>query len=206
MVEVRFFIGLGIVVTSFGMVLSGCSGAMDKRAKLDPAASRVELVTAKPNGCENLGDVSGIARVEGDDGEAAQEARNDIRNKAAAKGATHVELQTNNAEEKSGAWATSIQVTLTGAYHCDSVHEPTSTVAAQTSVTPPVAASASAAPIAEQPTQPGTSAARNPAQPGQACTPGATQACVGPGGCQGGQFCTPDGMAFSSCDCGKAAD
>lgn len=207
MVELRLFIGLGIVVTSFGLVLSGCSGAMDKRAKLDPPASRVELVTVNPSGCENLGDVSGIARVEGDDGEAAQEARNDIRNKAAAKGATHVVLQTNNSEEKSGAWATSIQVTLTGvAYQCEGVEEPASTVAAQASTAPPAVASANPAPVAKQPKQTGTSSAPDPAQPGRACTPGATQACVGPGACQGGQFCTPDGMAFSSCDCGKAAD
>jgi hypothetical protein len=34
------------------------------------------------------------------------------------------------------------------------------------------------------------------------CTPGATQACVGPGGCAGGQACGGDGSAFGPCDCG----
>jgi hypothetical protein len=34
------------------------------------------------------------------------------------------------------------------------------------------------------------------------CTPGVTQACVGPAGCPGGQACSPDGAAFGPCDCG----
>ena len=36
------------------------------------------------------------------------------------------------------------------------------------------------------------------------CVPGATQACVGPGGCSGGQACRADGAGFGSCDCGGA--
>ena len=39
----------------------------------------------------------------------------------------------------------------------------------------------------------------------RSCTPGATQACVGPAACQGGQQCLADGMAFGPCDCGGAA-
>ena len=35
-----------------------------------------------------------------------------------------------------------------------------------------------------------------------ACTKGATQTCVGPGACQGGQVCLADGSGFGSCDCG----
>jgi hypothetical protein len=35
------------------------------------------------------------------------------------------------------------------------------------------------------------------------CTPGATQACVGPAGCSGGQVCSADGARFEACDCGK---
>jgi hypothetical protein len=34
--------------------------------------------------------------------------------------------------------------------------------------------------------------------------PGATQACVGPGGCSGGQVCAADGGRFEACDCGAA--
>lgn len=43
-----------------------------------------------------------------------------------------------------------------------------------------------------------------PAPPVQAgaCVPGATQLCVGPGACQGGQVCAADGSGFGPCDCG----
>jgi hypothetical protein len=36
----------------------------------------------------------------------------------------------------------------------------------------------------------------------RACVPGATQACVGPAACSGGQSCLPDGSGFGACDCG----
>jgi hypothetical protein len=39
--------------------------------------------------------------------------------------------------------------------------------------------------------------------PTSACIPGATQACVGPAGCSGGQTCAADGAHFEACDCGK---
>jgi hypothetical protein len=38
-----------------------------------------------------------------------------------------------------------------------------------------------------------------------ACVPGASQACVGVGGCSGGQACLPDGSAYGPCDCGSVA-
>lgn len=34
------------------------------------------------------------------------------------------------------------------------------------------------------------------------CTPGETQACVGPGACSGAQVCNADGMGWGACDCG----
>jgi hypothetical protein len=37
------------------------------------------------------------------------------------------------------------------------------------------------------------------------CIPGASQACVGPAACQGGQQCLPDGRSFGTCDCGASA-
>lgn len=37
-----------------------------------------------------------------------------------------------------------------------------------------------------------------------ACVPGASVACVGPGACQGGQVCLPDGSGYGPCDCGGA--
>ena len=38
----------------------------------------------------------------------------------------------------------------------------------------------------------------------RACVPGSSQACVGPGGCSGGQACRADGAAFEPCDCGPS--
>ncbi len=43
-----------------------------------------------------------------------------------------------------------------------------------------------------------------PPSPPRACFPGTTQACVGPGGCAGGQVCASDGATFGACDCGGA--
>lgn len=35
----------------------------------------------------------------------------------------------------------------------------------------------------------------------QACVPGESQACTGPGGCMGGQRCNDEGTAFEACLC-----
>ncbi len=40
----------------------------------------------------------------------------------------------------------------------------------------------------------------------EACAPGATQECVGAGGCRGGQSCLPDGSSWDACDCGESTD
>jgi len=37
----------------------------------------------------------------------------------------------------------------------------------------------------------------------KSCVPGATQPCVGPGACHGGQQCLRDGSGFGVCDCGE---
>jgi hypothetical protein len=39
------------------------------------------------------------------------------------------------------------------------------------------------------------------ASPNQSCTPGESVACVGPGGCNGGQACNAQGTAFDPCSC-----
>lgn len=39
-----------------------------------------------------------------------------------------------------------------------------------------------------------------------ACTPGASVACTGAGGCAGGQVCKADGSGFDTCVCGAGAD
>lgn len=38
------------------------------------------------------------------------------------------------------------------------------------------------------------------------CTPGASVACVGTGGCAGGQVCNADGTGFGACSCGPGPD
>lgn len=37
------------------------------------------------------------------------------------------------------------------------------------------------------------------------CLPGEGRACVGPGGCSGGQVCNADGMSLGPCDCGETS-
>jgi len=51
-------------------------------------------------------------------------------------------------------------------------------------------------------------AASSPAPPEktQVCSPNETRICYGPGACQGGQYCLPDGSAYSACDCGTKGD
>lgn len=41
-------------------------------------------------------------------------------------------------------------------------------------------------------------------RPAPVCVPGTTQACIGVGGCAGGQSCMLDGTAFSPCECAPA--
>jgi hypothetical protein len=40
----------------------------------------------------------------------------------------------------------------------------------------------------------------------QVCTPGRSLACVGPGGCAGGQSCNASGTAYGPCDCAGVAE
>jgi hypothetical protein len=66
------------------------------------------------------------------------------------------------------------------------------------------AASASAAPaVSLSPPPPAPSASASVPR-AASCVPGATQPCIGSGGCAGGQACRPDGNGFGSCDCGGA--
>jgi len=42
--------------------------------------------------------------------------------------------------------------------------------------------------------------------PAEKCTPGESKACVGAGGCSGGQACLSDGTGFGPCDCAGGMD
>jgi hypothetical protein len=70
----------------------------------------------------------------------------------------------------------------------------------------PAALAAAPPPPAEPPPAAAPPAAEPPSPPPvRACFPGSTQACVGPGGCTGGQACLPDASSFGPCDCGGGA-
>jgi hypothetical protein len=66
----------------------------------------------------------------------------------------------------------------------------------------------SSAPLASPPTvaaplaPPSPTAPPSPAALPRVCIPGATQACLGPGACQGAQACRNDATGFEPCDCG----
>jgi Domain of unknown function (DUF4156) len=107
-----------VVSLAFGL-LCACVGGLDRRVTLHPQAAGVEIVTGHPEGCRPLGDVAGSASIEGSQEQAVLEARNDVRNKAAALGATQVELQTSNNAKQVGVWSARYEVTISGvAYQC----------------------------------------------------------------------------------------
>ena len=62
-------------------------------------------------------------------------------------------------------------------------------------------------PRSDEPVGEAPAGQESPAPPPAAavCTPGATQACVGPGACRGGQVCLESGRSFGPCDCGDQA-
>lgn len=112
--------GSSSVVASMAFTaLCACAGGLDRRVTLHPQAAGVEIATGHPEGCRALGDVVGSASVEGSQEQAVLEARNDVRNKAAALGATQVELQTSNNGKQPGVWSARYEVTISGvAYQC----------------------------------------------------------------------------------------
>jgi hypothetical protein len=79
-----------------------CVGCTVKNVvQLRPEAQKVQLSTSKPEGCQALGEVFG--KSDSSDGEEALAgARSDIRNRAAALGATHVHLETSNSKNSTG--------------------------------------------------------------------------------------------------------
>jgi hypothetical protein len=92
--------------------LSACAGA--EQIPLRPEAARIEIVKGEPDrkAFQYLGEVQGEAKAS-DVGEANTNARNDIRNKAAALGATVVVLDTNTAANAMD-WSGRNKVVLTG--------------------------------------------------------------------------------------------
>jgi hypothetical protein len=78
------------------LVLSACAAGIPDHVELTPAAENVEFAFEPPgsNGYQEVGKVTGVAQ--GTDTEATTEAaKNDLRNKAAALGATVVTIDEN---------------------------------------------------------------------------------------------------------------
>jgi hypothetical protein len=81
------------------LTLSACAGGIPDHVELTPQAENVEFAyePPSPTGYQEVGKVTGIAQ--GTDTEATTEAaKNDLRNKAAALGATVVTIDQNQGE------------------------------------------------------------------------------------------------------------
>jgi hypothetical protein len=133
-------------------------------------------------------------------------AMNDLRNQAAKKKANFVQHEAPTLGQADGSTSTA---TVSGtAYRCDQRRAGDATAAAAPA---PASASAPAPSVEAVATQasamaPGSASAAPPvltAAPKPVCVPGESKACVGPGGCAGGQSCADDGQRYLPCDCGS---
>jgi Domain of unknown function (DUF4156) len=95
------------------VLFSGCNTA--EMVALEPRGRNVEIVEGQPNGCNPIREV--IASSEGETlEEALQGARNDLRNRTAARGGNYASLQTYHSTR--GDWG--IKVVMSGtALRCD---------------------------------------------------------------------------------------
>jgi len=78
-------------------------------------------------------------------------------------------------------------------------HSPRAPIRLTRAAEPPSETVVSAAPGSK----PAVTPEAKPAAPAAVCVPGASQACIGPAGCSGGQTCAADGTHFEACDCGS---
>jgi hypothetical protein len=182
----RLLLSVGCIPLALGaVVLGGCrqenlgTGAQVATSQSAPVDSGWD-----PASCESLGFI--IGRGGGTFGggwlpneKLIEYAMNDLRNQAANRGANFVQHDSPTmgiGGDKNSTTTTTATVSGT-AYKCSRKADPKA----------------------------GTVVVAAPAGPTTACVPGATQACVGPGGCNGGQFCLDDGSKYSPCDCGGKA-
>lgn len=97
-------------VAAGALVLLGCM----RVATLRPGAERIRLVNQEPPGCDQLGDVTGKSTAERDPEAALQGARNDLRNRAQAMGATHVVLQNSSSDKVFGVFTPAQETVVSG--------------------------------------------------------------------------------------------
>lgn len=99
-----------IVAICLGATAWGCAHNV---VALGPAGQGVTIVNVAPLGCTELGEVFGKSNAD-DMEEAMLGARSDLRNRAGAKGASHVVLETNNSRRVTGDWEPGVEILLGG--------------------------------------------------------------------------------------------
>jgi hypothetical protein len=122
------------------------------------------------------------------------ESASDTRDYLGPHGMTEHEVRSSEATIRCGSRGMSIfggEVSRTA--RVDGAH-----AAPDTTATTTATGTTTAGAVSGPPSSPPTSAI----DAKRACVPGATQTCVGPGACRGGQSCLSDGSGFSVCDCG----
>ena len=204
-----------LICSLCALTLNGC-----KTQTLSGGGARVATSTSapvdsgwEPTSCKSLGYV--VGRGGGAFGGAyisneklIEYAMNDLRNQAAKKNANFVQHDTPTMGQADGSTTTA---TVSGtAYICEQRRAggaPAATATAPVNTSAPVMLNAApsvtpvASPAAIAPGSANT--APPPTAPTSTCVPGESKACVGPGGCSGGQFCSDDGKRYSPCDCGS---
>lgn len=106
-----------LLILFLGCLLRGC--ASSELVDLNPAGQRVQIVKAEPDSekCKFIGDVYGQAKSK-DVAEGQLNARNDLKNRAAALGANLVTIDT-NAAANAMVWSGRNQFALNGrAFNC----------------------------------------------------------------------------------------
>lgn len=89
----------GTIAIAFLISFAACAAELPEHVALQPAAESVEIATEppSPNAFVLVGKVTGLAAAKDPD-TAAQAAKNDLRNKAAALGATLVTVDEDTGE------------------------------------------------------------------------------------------------------------
>lgn len=154
----------GVVFFS-SLLLVSCSHVV----QLKPAASGVKVSKETPVGCKDLGEVFGKSNAD-DPEDAMRGARNDLKNKAHAKGGNYVVLETDNSRQVSGNTTVGTEILLGGrALACSGKPSPSPcprTAPAASAPAPATSAPASATSApAPSATQPANSATKDDAGP-----------------------------------------
>jgi hypothetical protein len=107
----------------------GCAGREHRPTPI-PGSEKIAVSTDMPQGCEEVGEISGTACQE-ELADAMSGAKSGLRNQAHALNANYVKLETNNSRTCTGSLKDGTEILLTGrAFKCAAAD------AAQTNTTP----------------------------------------------------------------------